>query len=183
MTATATTRYTTDEDTTMTDSQRPTVAPLSTTATIPVFGTLVWLAPLWAVAALGNAVALWAIARWGSMDQSLWSNALAGWQRWPVAGAGFTMIAVFLPLFVTHGATRRRLAQSAFVAMGVFVAIGTAVITVGFALERIVYDRQDWVHAVESGGDRTISDIGLGAIATRKSYFPAGHGSRTSRLT
>jgi hypothetical protein len=152
------------EDTTMTDTQPRIVAPLSTTMWIPTMGTLVWLAPLWAVTAIGNGIALWAIARWGSIDQSLWLQAFAGWQRWPVAATGFMMVAVFLPLFVTNGATRRRLNQSALVTMGVIVTIVTAVVAAGFAVERLVYDRQDWLHAINADGTRTVSDIGYPTI-------------------
>lgn len=163
----ATIHPTTDaaEDVPMPAATKPTVAPLSRTAWMPLLGTLIWIGPLWLVTALGNAIAMWALVRWGTMDQSLWLQGAAGWQRWPLAAAGFTVVAVFLPMFVTNGSTRRRLGQSAMAAMSVMVVIATAVITLGFVLERLVYDRQDWTQAVSDDSTRTIADIGLATVA------------------
>jgi hypothetical protein len=153
-------------------------APLSTGSAITTLGTLAWLGWLWGLAALASAVALTAIAVWGSMTQSLWINTYAGWQRWPLAGAGFTMIATFLPLFATNGATRRRLAQSAMVTAVVLAVAGAVVITVGYALEALLYRAEGWTHAVSEGG-RTIGSVGYPALLTMYSvtlaaYFVGG---------
>lgn len=163
MTDTATAPSERTDDRPAPGSTSPAVAPLSTTAWVPLFGTGMWLAPLWVVVLVGNGIALAAIARWGSIDQSLWMEAGAGWQRWPVGAAGYIVVAVFMPLFVTNGVTRRRLGQSAIVTMVVVAMTGAALITLGFILEGLVFEAEDWPQAVSDGGD-TIDAIGLPTV-------------------
>jgi hypothetical protein len=163
----------------------PIPAPLATTASMTTWGSLIWLGPLWAVVFVGGAVALSAVARWGSMDESLWMQVAAGWQRWPVGAVGFTMTAVFLPMFVTNGVTRRRLGHSALVTMGVVSLLGSIVITAGFALEAVVFDAEGWTHVVTRDGGRVAADVGYPTIfaafaVVNAAYFAAGWLAGTS---
>jgi hypothetical protein len=148
-----------------TDGARgPVPAPLTTTSSMTLFGTLIWLGPLFTVVFVANAITLAAVATWGSLDESIWMAIGAAWQRWPIAASGFTMTVVFVPMFVTNGITRRRLGQSATVTMALVGALGAAVVTAGFAVESMVFDAEGWTHIMSEDGGRLISDIGLPTI-------------------
>lgn len=132
---------------------------LTTTSMISVIGHLTWLGALWAVVAVGYSAGLGAIAIWGSLDESLWAEAVAGWQRWPIGGAGVTMATVFGPMFITNGVTRARLAQSAIGSMIVLAVLGSLYVTIGFAIESAVFDANDWTHRVNDM--RLFDEVGL----------------------
>lgn len=138
-------------------------ASLSTSASLTTFGTLAWIGWLWGLVIIGNIIALGAIVRWGSMEESLWTSAFAGWQQWPMAGAGFTMVVIFVPMMVTNGVTRARVAQAAVVTMVGLSAVLAALITAGYAMESRIFAGQNWPHLLEEAG-RTAADIGYPAI-------------------
>lgn len=147
------------------ESAIDTVAParLTTTSMLTVYGHLSWLAWLWVVMAIGFAIAVTAISIWGSLDQSLWEQAVAGWQRWPIGAAGVTVATVLGPMFVTNGVTRARLAQSATVSMIALSVLGSIYVTVGFAIESVVFEANDWTHRMDD--IRFFDEVGLWRIA------------------
>lgn len=138
-------------------------ASLPSTAALTTIGTLAWAGWLWGLVIVGNIVALTAVVRWGSMDESLWTSVFAGWQQWPMAGAGFTMVVVFIPMMVTNGVTRRRVAQAAAVTMVLLSAFLGAIITLGYAIEARVYEGQAWPHLLRDDG-RSAAEVGYPSI-------------------
>lgn len=157
----------TTEATTMTTADalptpRPGAARVDAASAL-LFGTLTWLGWVWVVGAIGNVIALGLIARWGELSQSLWAPAFIGWQHWVIGGAGVTAVAVFLELFVVHGATRRVVAWGA-AANAVVLAVAIAAIAgIGFVIEGWWFRRQGWPHRVVDDG-MTSTDIGVWTI-------------------
>ena len=145
-------------------------APLSETSSITTFGTLAWLGWLWALVVVAFVLTLIGLALWGDPAHSIWEPFGAGWQRWPISGAGFSMVRMFAPVFVVHGITRRRLAQSACVTGIVVACSGALLVVVGFLAERLVYDAHDWSHL--GSNDHTIGSRGF---ATLLAVFVLGH--------
>lgn len=138
-------------------------ASVPSTAAMTTIGTLAWAGWLWGLVIVGHVIATIAVVRWGSMTESLWASVFAGWQQWPMAGAGFTMVVVFVPMLVAHGVTRARVAQAATVSMIVLATFLGAVITLGYSIEARVYDGQSWPHLFEENG-RAAADIGYPSI-------------------
>lgn len=158
-------------------AERPTTASLSDTASMTTIGTFAWLGWLWLVVAVAFGLLLVGVAIWGGPDHSIWESFAAGWQRWPIAGSGFTMTIVFTPMFVVNGITRARLAQSAMVAGGVISVCGAVYLTVGFLVERAVFDGNDWAHL--GSNERTVTATGFGPILLtyvliHAAYFVSG---------
>jgi hypothetical protein len=135
--------------------------PLSVTAAMTTFGSLVWIGLVWAVATVLFACVLGAITLWGELDESLWDQLGAGWQRWLALLAGFTMISEFGRMFVTNGITRAQLARSAAVTLVAIAVLGGVFVTIGYWAEGIVFDGNDWPHRL---GDGSTVD-GTGALA------------------
>ena len=129
-----------------TTPQVPAVAgpALSTTASVTTMGHFAWLGWTWLVTGIVYAVVLTWIALQGRLDSSLWQDAVAGWQRWPVLAAGFMTVTVFAGLFLNHGVTRRQLSQSSLVSMVVISFAGAVFITVGYAVELAVFRAEGW---------------------------------------
>jgi hypothetical protein len=128
---------------------------------------------------IANAIVLAALARWGDPDVSIWTYVGASWQRWPVGATGFTMAIVFLPMLVTNGVTRARLAQSATVTMVALAALGAAVITLGYAVEGRVFDAQGWTHVMSEDVGWIVADVGYPTIwasfaLVNAAYFASG---------
>ena len=152
-------------------------APLSVTSRIAVVGHLTWLAGMWALVAVGYAIAIGAISIWGSIDQSLWEQGFAGWQRWPIGAAGLMMATVYGPMFITNGVSRTRLARSTIVTMIVIAVVGSIYVMAGFAIEAAVFDANGWTHKVNdirSFDDVGMARIGLGFLLVFAAYFVGG---------
>lgn len=163
---------TTISPTTSRDRFPPDTASLPAATALTTIGTLAWAGWLWGLVIVGNLVAFVAVVRWGSMDESLWASTFAGWQQWPMAGAGFTMVSVFIPMMTTNGVTRARVAQGAAVTMGVLSLILAAIITAGYAIEARVYDGQGWSQMLKAGG-RTAADTGYPTIFAAHALYMA----------
>jgi hypothetical protein len=146
------------------DERGPVPAPLSTTSSMTLIGTLIWIGPLMAFVLIGNAVMLAVLARVGDPDESIWTYIGASWQRWPIGAAGFTIAIAFLPMLVTNGVTRTRLAQSATVTMVALAALGAAVVTLGYAIEGRVFDAEGWSHVMSADAGWIVADVGYTTI-------------------
>lgn len=81
---------------------------------------------------------------------------ISGWEvgihlvRWFVGGMGVYLTAVYLPLYVVHGRTRAEVARQMAVFGVLYVVLVATLVTVGFALEGLVYRLADWPQALES---------------------------------
>lgn len=117
---------------------------LGTAASITTLGTLIWFGPLLALVAVVYAIVVACVSIWGEVDTSLWVSVAAGWQRWPVGVCGFLMISTFSRMFVFNGVTRRRLGEAATVSFVLLSALSGVYVTLGFLIERVVYDANGW---------------------------------------
>ena len=71
-------------------------APLAATSTITTGGSLWWLGIVWAITLVVFAVVLVATSvNDADIEDSLWQGIGAGWQRWVVLGAGWSMVPSF----------------------------------------------------------------------------------------
>lgn len=101
---------------------------------------MVWAGFLVAVAAV---VALVAIFRADGIEVSGWEQATRI-TRWYVGAIGGYFTAVYLPLYVTHGVTRREFTAQLPALVVAFVAMYAVVMTVGFGIESVAYRIFDW---------------------------------------
>lgn len=74
---------------------------------------------------------------------------ISGWEvgtqlvRW-FGAIGVYTTAIYLPLCVAYGRTRREVAVDSAIFAGVYAALVGVLITVGFALEALIYRRAGW---------------------------------------
>jgi hypothetical protein len=131
-----------------------------TTSTILVMGNLVWLGWLWATLLVLLSIGLLVGAALDAdLTSSVWSGAGIAWQRWVLFSAGVVLTRVFLREFVTRGITRRRLAESANVALIVLAAICGVVGAIGYSIEAVIFRWQDWAQELAGDGTFTASDL------------------------
>jgi hypothetical protein len=133
---------------------------LGTTSTILVVGNLVWLGWLWAtlLVLLPIGLLVGTAFDW-DITSSVWSGAGIAWQRWVLFSAGVVLTRVFIREFVTRGITRRRLAESAIVALIVLAAICGVVGAIGYGIEAVIYRWQDWRQELAGEGLFTAGDL------------------------
>lgn len=80
---------------------------------------------------------------------------VSGWDvavqvgRWFVGAIGVHLAAVYLPLYVTHGVTRRRVAGDMGVFALLYALIGAVCVAVGYLLEGLVYRLAGWEHGLD----------------------------------
>jgi hypothetical protein len=150
---------------------------LSEAAQILTFGNLAWLGLVWLAVTVVYAGVVACVARWGSIEESLWQSVVAGWQRYVIFGAGVTIATTFMRMLVRNGVTRRTLSGAAAIAMGV---IGVAVAlwnVAGYAVEHVVYDANGWPQTLRSDtefewGDLPRAAIDSGLVAA--AYYAVG---------
>jgi hypothetical protein len=150
---------------------------LSDAASIITLGQLAWLAWVWLTVTVIYGIVLAAVARWGEVDESLWQSIVAGWQRWLLFSCGVVAMTMFMRMLVRNGATRALFSSAVAVAMAVIAACSTALVTAGFAVERLVYDRYDWPQEVGTGTLLEWSDLSRVAIEftiAGLAYFVSG---------
>lgn len=99
------------------------------------FGTMFWIGPLWLLAVVANVIAVWAVNRWGTVEQSIWSGGFAGWQTWVFGGAGISASYYFVPMHVAFGVTRRVTAWGTAIGGAAIALCGALVTVAGFAVE------------------------------------------------
>jgi hypothetical protein len=108
------------------------------------FLLLVWLALVALVLALTVGIAVW-----GDITRSVWDPAVTI-VRWFALGYGLFLVNRLLAVYVAHGRTRREYLGSMAVFVTVAAAAVAALLTLGFALEAILYWAMDWPHRVEA---------------------------------
>ena len=84
----------------------------------------------------------------GTISSSVWDPA-ASFVRWFALGYGLYFVNRLLAVYVAHGRTRREFLRSVAVFLVVAGAVVAALLTVGFALEAVLYRVMDWPHRVE----------------------------------
>ena len=162
------------------DTDRGTTRPrphLADAASIVTFGHLMWLAWTWLAATLIYAVVIACVARWGSVDQSLWQSVAAGWQRWVVFAAGVTTTTTFLRMLLRNGATRSLVSSASTVSMAVIGVLAGLWITAGYAVEKVVYERYGWTQGLNSDAVFEWSDtwrVALESPLVLFAYFVSG---------
>ncbi len=118
----------------------------------------------------GSVLATGIVAFWvfrGELDESVWRN-VAGFQLWIAFAAGVTTVPVYLAMFVRHGVPRRTLAHASLLALPIVSIVAGLWVAAGFALERVVYERNDWPQELGDGRvvDGFADVFALGGIAT-----------------
>jgi hypothetical protein len=104
---------------------------------------------LWLFYVAGVAVfAATAIAVFGASTGSVWERALQA-PLWFAFAWGIYQTAVYLPLFIAHGHTRRAFASHCVRLTSVYAAALAALITAGFALEWAVFRVLGWPQIFE----------------------------------
>ena len=89
---------------------------------------------------------------------------ISGWEvasqlpRWFVGGIGVYLTAVYLPLYVAHGYTRREFMAQVPAASAVTVALAALLMSVGYGLERMVYAVADWSQVLQQSHLYTAPD-------------------------
>lgn len=151
---------------------------LGTATSMTTFGSLIWLGPLLGLVAVAYIVIVACVSIWGETDTSLWVSVAAGWQRWPIAVCGFLIISTFSRMFVVNGVTRRRLGDAATVTLVLFSLLSGTYITVGFVIERLVFDANGWPQ-MNDERNLTYGAIGYATVlltytAVAAAYFVTG---------
>lgn len=95
------------------------------------------LAVVGAVAAFGS----------GEITQSGWESA-AQLARWYAGATGAYATAVYLPLYVVHGFTRREYAAWVPAYLAAFAVVFAMSMTLGYVVEGLVYRWFEWEHAL-----------------------------------
>ncbi|MFI6868982.1 hypothetical protein [Nocardia sp. NPDC050406] len=81
---------------------------------------------------------------------------ISGWgvfvfiSPWYMLGMGVYVTAIYLPMYIAHGVTRRQCLSQALLFGLLLVTVGAALVTLGFGIERAVYAVADWPQALEA---------------------------------
>lgn len=105
----------------------------------------IWLFYVIVVALIGVAIATLGT---GTIPSSVWEKSTQP-PRWFAAIWGVYQTAVYLPLFIAHGYTRREFAGQVLRVAPVYGVALATLITVGFALEWPVYGLLGWPHVLD----------------------------------
>ena len=108
---------------------------------------LPFLALVWVVFVAAVLVLTIGIAVRGDITRSVWDPAVTV-VRWFALGYGLFLINRLLAVYVAHGRTRREFLSSVAVFVVVAGAAVAALLTLGFALEAVLYRAMDWPHRV-----------------------------------
>lgn len=79
---------------------------------------------------------------------------VSGWDvatqiaRWYAGAIGVYLTAVYLPLYIAHGHTRRNIARQLAVFAGVFVIVFAGLIALGYTFEYLIYNAAGWTQAI-----------------------------------
>jgi hypothetical protein len=110
---------------------------------------LPFLAMVWAVFAAAVLVLIIGIDLLGTVTRSVWDPAVSV-VRWFALGYGVYLINRLLPVYVAHGRTRREFLRSVALFVVAAAAVVGGLLTIGFALEAVLYRVMDWPHGVEA---------------------------------
>ena len=81
---------------------------------------------------------------------------ISGWEagtqlvRWFVGAIGVYLTAVYLPLYIAYGRTRREVASELALFATVYAVLVGVLVTVGFAIESLVYRIAGWSQTLEN---------------------------------
>jgi hypothetical protein len=155
----------------------PVRAPLVPAAETVIGGQLAWLGFVWLAATVVYAVVIASVARWGEVDESLWQSVVAGWQRYVIFGAGVTIATTFLRMLVRNGVTRGTVSSASTISMGVIAVLVGLWQMAGYAAERLVYEANDWTHALRSTalfGWDDLPRVGIDNALVVAAYYGSG---------
>jgi hypothetical protein len=110
---------------------------------------LPFLALCWAGFAAAVLALTFALALRVDLDRSVWDPAVSV-ARWFALGYGVYFVNRLLPVYVAHGRTRREFAASMAVFLVAASAMVAALLTLGLALEGVLYRAMDWPRQVDA---------------------------------
>ena len=103
----------------------------------------------WVVFAAAVLVLTFGIDLRATISWSVWDPAV-GFVRWFALGYGVYFVNRMLPVYVAHGRTRREFLRSIALFVLVAAAMVAALLTLGLALEAVLYRAMDWPQRVET---------------------------------
>lgn len=83
------------------------------------------------------------------IDSSIWEQATQA-PRWFLGTWGIYQSAVYLPIFIAHGYTRREFAREVAFVAAVYAIVVAALTTLGFALEWLAYRAFGWPQTLDN---------------------------------
>jgi hypothetical protein len=89
------------------------------------------------------------IAHFTPITSSIWENA-GQWPRWWLFAMAVALIAVQLPVAVTHGVTRRAALRAVGVVSVLVSLFWAGYMVLGHVVERIIYDALGWPDAMQT---------------------------------
>lgn len=104
---------------------------------------------LWGLFVLFVAAVMGMIAFFGEIRTSGWEKATQ-LPRWYAGAIGIYMTALYLPVYIAHGRTRREFIRQAPGAMAVTTTVLAALMTAGFAIEYVAYRVAGWPQTLSS---------------------------------
>lgn len=84
--------------------------------------------------------------------------------RWYLGAMGVYHTAVYLPMYIAHGRTRREFARQSPIALAWLVVLVASLMTAGYALEGAVYRAAGWTQGLSSDGHLFASPDAYGTI-------------------
>jgi hypothetical protein len=102
---------------------------------------------LWVMFAIGVAVLCGVASVITTIGISAWEQA-AQIPRWYAGGTGVYLTWFHLPLYVTHGYTRREFATQVPVVIAAFATVLAALMAVGYLIETFVYRAAGWTQGL-----------------------------------
>ncbi len=86
--------------------------------------------------------------------------------RWYAAGLGVYVTAVYLPIYITHGYTRRAFLQQLPIFVAAATALAAVLVALGYAVEHVVYRVAGWDQQLTSDHLFTVpTEFGLVALS------------------
>lgn len=81
---------------------------------------------------------------------------ISGWEtgsqliRWFVGGVGVYLTAIYLPLYILHGRTRREVAGDSAIFAGIYAVLVAGAIAAGYAVETFIYRITGWSQTLDN---------------------------------
>ena len=94
---------------------------------------------------------------WGEIDGSAWDGAASIFQ-YAMLGGGIMAVAGYMPMYLTHGITRRDITSGALIALVGLAAAGALATTAGYLVESVVFDLAGWPHVLAGEHEMHIYD-------------------------
>lgn len=111
---------------------------------------VVWMPVVWAILAVAVVLLTAGFATLTTISESAWVSAT--WlSRWYIAALGVNLVYLHLPLYLTHGFSRREFMGQIPVYMAIAVAIWSLLTTLGFGLEAVAFGGLGWEQALGEG--------------------------------